>query len=229
MLKSILSFFKKQPKSLILILLLSAIPVVLSGVFARNLDALKFLNEPGMIWLFCFVTIFTMAFSITPTILVSLLGGFFYGWIVFPGLAISYMCSAAIGFYMGRWVKLPRLRKRMEEFPKADLLLRKVEQNDFLAIVFSRISPLFPFAVTNFLLSSLNIKFSRYMWANFVGMLPRTILVFYSGIQAKRLSDLLNAPNEMGWAQWATPLFILVSLLGFIYLLSRKANKFYKD
>ncbi|MFT6850826.1 MAG: putative membrane protein YdjX (TVP38/TMEM64 family), partial [Sphingobacteriales bacterium] len=150
-------------------------------------------------------------------------------WIVFPGLAISYMCSAAIGFYMGRWVKLPRLRKRMEEFPKADLLLRKVEQNDFLAIVFSRISPLFPFAVTNFLLSSLNIKFSRYMWANFVGMLPRTILVFYSGIQAKRLSDLLNAPNEMGWAQWATPLFILVSLLGFIYLLSRKANKFYKD
>ena len=159
--------------------------------------------------------------------LVSLVAGFFYGWFIFPGLIVTYMCAAALGFFLGKKVKLSRLRDKMEEFPRADMLIRKLEHNDFWAIVFCRLSPMFPFALTNFLLGSLRINFWRYMAANLVGMLPRTVLVFYAGMQAKVLSDLLEAPKEMGWAQWATPIFILVSLAGFFVLFSRSAKRFY--
>lgn len=56
-----------------------------------------------------------------------------------------------------------------------------------------RLSPLMPYALINYLLSSTQLTFWTYTWCTAVGVLPPTALYVYLGTTAASLSDILGS------------------------------------
>jgi len=127
--------------------------------------------------------------SFLPTTFTALASGFFWGWTVFPHLVIAYLLANVLGYSLGKWLNAdfrtilyarhPNLQEEIE---------KRIEQPAGL-VFFVRISPLIPFAISNFLFASLGIPLSKIIRFGLPGMLPRTILAFASGMAAQSFLD----------------------------------------
>lgn len=101
-------------------------------------------------------------------------------------------------------------------------ILEKIKDNELKIIFFTKLSPLFPFAVTNLIFAVSGAKFKNILTGGFLGMIPRTLLAVYVGSQAKELQQLVENPNEGSLSKIIISLLILVSALG-MYLVLKKA------
>ncbi|WP_332913888.1 hypothetical protein [Algoriphagus boritolerans] len=67
-------------------------------------------------------------------------------------------------------------------------LERRLQRPESL-IFFIRISPVVPFAISNFLFASLKIELKNVLIYGIPGMLPRTLLAFGTGLLASSFLD----------------------------------------
>jgi len=75
-----------------------------------------------------------------------------------------------------------------------ELAFEKRMQRIGSLIFFVRISPVIPFAISNFLFASLKIPLKQVLIYGIPGMLPRTLMAFLAGIIA---SDFLEARENL--------------------------------
>lgn len=106
--------------------------------------------------------------------------------------------------------------------PKVKDILERIQQSELKIIFFTKLSPLFPFAVTNLIFAVSGAKFKNILMGGFLGMIPRTLLAVYVGSQAKELQQLIENPNEGSLSKIIISLLILVSALG-MYLVFKKS------
>ncbi|MGH7929806.1 MAG: TVP38/TMEM64 family protein, partial [Candidatus Binatia bacterium] len=69
--------------------------------------------------------------------------------------------------------------------PKFHCLDRAIGKQGFKMVLLTRLSPVFPFVLLNYLLGLTAVRHSAYMVANFLGMLPATFLFVYIGAAAR--------------------------------------------
>lgn len=151
-----------------------------------------------------------LGLALLPTTLTALATGYYFGWIGFPALFFGYLCANVIGYYLGRatnadflsllYLRKPELRPQLED---------RIRHPQSL-IFFVRISPVIPFAISNFLFASLRIDLKKVLLFGIPGMLPRTLIAFATGLLASSLLDAKKAMNDP--RQWA--------ILAFLFLLS---------
>lgn len=112
--------------------------------------------------------------------------GYLFGLI--PGTAtvlISATIAACISFYIGRTLLRGWASKVTNDWPKWKAIDGAIAKNGFKVILLLRLSPLLPFAVSNYLYGITSVDFASFFAATFLGFAPGTIGIVYAGSAGK--------------------------------------------
>lgn len=113
--------------------------------------------------------------------------GFFMGFI----LALIYTFIACIfGFFISRYLLKDFLKSLLKEKLKKFNL--KTQKNAFFYIIGSRIFPLIPYFLINYLSGISNIKFKKYAISTFIGLIPTALIYTFLGSLISKLNSIDN-------------------------------------
>lgn len=151
-----------------------------------------------------------LGLALLPTTLTALATGYYFGWVGFPALFFGYLLANVIGYSLGKALNTDFLSLLYLRKPDLKAQLESKIQRPQSLIFFVRISPVIPFAISNFLFAALNIDLKKVLLFGIPGMLPRTLIAFGTGLLAGSLVDAKKAMNDP--KQWA--------ILAFLFILS---------
>jgi uncharacterized membrane protein YdjX (TVP38/TMEM64 family) len=208
----------------LILLVVAAMPSLLSGAsFYFLYNNQEIFTDSGRIqYLFFFVSTFTMAFALTPTTFIAVISGYFFSWPGLPALVVSYMAASVLGLLAGRQLSKRGIRLSDGGNKKLDQLLERLENRQLLFIFFARLSPVLPFAMTNIALSSFSLRWRDYLLGSLAGMLPRTLVFFWTGMNAMDIWAFAQNPNLEGSYKVLPVALILVSVLGLLWVAKKK-------
>ncbi len=208
----------------VLLLLISLMPFL--GSFAL-LYIVKVHREffDGIPWLvmltFYSITIFTMAFALTPTTFVAFVSGYVFAWNGFVPMVIAYLIASWIGLQVGKLLSKGFIESITRKENRWQIFIESMSHRMFRLVLFARLSPILPFAMINVALSSIKINPSVYLGGTLIGMLPRSFLMFWIGMNAGDLMDFFRNPSGEGLYKLLPFALILISLVGLIYITSK--------
>jgi uncharacterized membrane protein YdjX (TVP38/TMEM64 family) len=209
-------------------LLLVAVPLVVSSTAAVFLyqyqDLLQNLSWPHMLLYFVVISI-TMSLALTPTTFVALVSGFYLGWQGFPGVVVSYGIASLIGYTLARLIDHGKMMSFLNRFEKTMYLMQELREQSWSLIFLTRISPVLPFALMNFVLSLLQVDKKRFFLASIVGMLPRTLFFFWIGTQASDIIKLLQDPDSGKGGQLLMISLIVISIGGLYFVFDQALKR----
>lgn len=129
---------------------------------------------------------------LVPTTLPSILGG-----IVFKPLGLSVLISLLgsqfgiiLGFLIGRMCLRPWILNKYSRNTKFLAIQKALETDAFKLVVLLRLTPLFPFGICNYLLSTTNIDIKMVMLASLIGNFPGSLMHSFVGSLIKDLGDV---------------------------------------
>lgn len=109
----------------------------------------------------------------------------------------------------------------IENNPKTKTLLSKLHKNEFQFVFYTKLSPVLPFALTNFVFATARIKLKNMILGGMIGMLPRTFLAIWIGSQVKEFRTLVNSSNDNLFTKLLVFLLVVISVLGLFRLIKR--------
>ena len=222
------NLIRENASTFVSMLLLVVVPVVVSSTLAFILyqyqDFLKELSWMQMLLYFAVISV-TMAFALTPTTFVALVSGFYLGWNGFAGIVVSYGIAALIGYSLAQLIDHGKMMSFLNRFEKARILMQELRNQSWSLIFLTRISPVLPFALMNFVLSLLQVNKQKFLVASIVGMLPRTLFFFWIGTQASDIIKLLQDPDSGSGGQILMISLIVISIGGLYFVFDRALKK----
>ena len=189
-----------HPSAILMALLL--VLLAAAGVYAHaqhifSADALTSLlkNHPTLAPVI-FLCIYAVAPSLfLPSIPLALAAGFFWGPVWGVILAIT---GATIGsfppFFLSRYLFQDAVRARVPD-ERWNWLQNKVNLHGWKAVAFTRLIPVFPFNLLNYLFGLTPIPFLSYFWSTLIFMLPGCIAFVAFG---SSLGELILRGNIRG-------------------------------
>ncbi|MBI3753304.1 MAG: TVP38/TMEM64 family protein [Deltaproteobacteria bacterium] len=133
--------------------------------------------------------VYILIYSIAPSILIpgtplTIAGGILFGPIA--GIiytAIGATIGASIAFLISRYMAR-ELAAKLLKHEKLGALGKKVEKQGWKIVAFTRLIPIFPFNFLNYAFGLTGIRFTHYVAASFIFMLPAIIafVVFSSSL-----------------------------------------------
>lgn len=120
-----------------------------------------------------FVTFYTLAvaFSFPAASILTIFGGFLFGWLFGGMLAILGATAGATAIFLAaRTVCADFVRKRI--CGRADKLSEGFEKNAFGYLLALRIAPFIPFFMVNIAPALFHVRLSTYVAATFIGIMP---------------------------------------------------------
>ncbi len=157
-----------------------------------------------------YLLIYTIGPSIFfPSLILTIVSGMLWGpfWGVVFAITGATMGSS-LPFLLSRYIFHDSV-KRMFGIRKWERLKSLVEKNGWKVVAFTRIVPIFPFPVLNYLFGITPIKFLPYLVASFFSMLPACIAYVYFG---SSIFELITKRNF-------TPLIVGVLLVSIIMIM----------
>jgi uncharacterized membrane protein YdjX (TVP38/TMEM64 family) len=199
-------------------------PLVFSSAFTvfaiRNEAMLHALGGSELALAFT-ASAFTMAFGLTPTTYVALLSGYFVGWVSLAGVVPAYMVAAMLGYGAATLIDRGALARLLSRYVKDEAATDRLRRGEIPFIILVRISPFLPFALMNILLAALRTRITPFLLASLLGMLPRTILFIWVGMQFSGVRALLEEGTGTTPAQVSVVVLSVVSVAGLYYLAKR--------
>lgn len=224
--KDLGSYFRSHPSTTLGWLWVSIVPLLGSLLLSTQYQQLEQLTVTG-IWeqvLLTLILALLVGLAFLPTTFTALASGFFWGWGVFPHLVIAYLLANVLGYTLGKWLNADFRTILYARQPSLKEEIEKRIEHPAGLVFFVRISPVIPFAISNFLFASLGIPLSKIIRFGLPGMLPRTLLAFASGRAANSFLDAqssLKAPQD-----WLILGLLLVgSVWGIWYFWNKKKTE----
>ncbi|OKL39173.1 TVP38/TMEM64 family protein [Pontibacter flavimaris] len=222
------TFIRENASTFISMLLLVVVPVVVSSTAAVVLyhyeGLLQDLSAWEMLLYFAVISV-TMALALTPTTFIALISGFYIGWSGFAGIVVSYGIAALLGYSIARFIDHGKMMSFLNRFENARNLMQELRGESWSLIFLTRISPVLPFALMNFVLSLLQIERRKFFLASIVGMLPRTLFFFWVGTQARDVVQALQNPDSGRGGQILMVALIVISIGGLYFLFDRALKR----
>jgi uncharacterized membrane protein YdjX (TVP38/TMEM64 family) len=156
-----------------------------------------------------------LGLAFLPTTLSSLAAGYFWGWFGFPDLVFGYLLANCLGYYFGKKLNADFIPLLYQQNPQLEKEIESRLKHPASLVFFIRISPVIPFAISNFLFASLGVPLKKVLLYGIPGMLPRTLIAFITGMIANSFLGAREAINQP--FQWAILLVLLALSLGGIY------------
>eukprot|EP00980_Cylindrotheca_fusiformis_P001451 scaffold345_cov134-Cylindrotheca_fusiformis.AAC.62 len=124
---------------------------------------------------------------------------------------ISASVAAAVSFIIGRTLLRDWVENILEDYPKFAKIDRAIGKEGFRLMLLLRLSPVFPFALSNYLYGASSIDFSSFFFGTLFGFAPGTLAYVYTGYVGKTLSG--GAESSYPWFVYAGGLVVLAGLL----------------
>ena len=205
--------------AILLLLFLSLVVSLIIGSLYADL-ALEAQNLPISILLTLYIgSVLTMTFGITPTTLVSFVSGFILGWPSVVPVVSAYMLASILGFLLAKRLDNGNFLESISQEHNLTKFYESIEKRPFATVFFSKISPVLPFAVSNLLLSALKVRLPIFLAGSLLGMLPRTCLAIWTGVQ---LHEFFVLGKTSSISTWAISILLLISIVGFYYIFKKR-------
>ena len=173
--------------------------------------------------LFWVSAVFIMGLALCPTTFFAMFTGYVWCWSGLLPLFIAYAIASLLGYGLARKMKGDALIEMIRTKFKAAEFLSNVQAQSFAWVFLARLSPIFPFAITNALMAFLGVPLRQFFIGGTLGMLPRTLIALWTGTQAASWANLLNHPEMLRWQDIASLTMLLISVAGMFVLAKRKA------
>jgi len=173
-------------------------------------ESVKSMGPLGALY---FGVIYTIAEVLAiPAIPLTASAGYLFG--VTEGTAIvllSASIAASIGFLLGRTFLRSYVEKILDDKPEFKRIDRAVGKEGFKVILLLRLSPLFPFSLSNYLYGVTSVKFWPYFFGTMLGFAPGTLAYVYTGEIGKALT--LGSGTAEPWYVYAGGLVLLSGIV----------------
>lgn len=166
-----------------------------------------------------------MSFALTPTTVIAILSGYFFGWLGFAGVMATYAVACIIGLRFGNFIYRFFVGDSIFQNKKLSSFLEALHEQEFLLIFFGRLSPIFPFAMMNIVFAALKPEMFRYLTAGILGALPRTFLFFFLGKNAIEIWQFALNPTLEGSQALIPVALVVVSSVGIIWIFRRAMKR----
>ena len=165
-------------------------------------------------WALVAFTTVLITSCVLPTTLAALMLGALIGydavWVVLPSCALAILIHYSVfGMLPLAW------RQRLLQSPKGQQLAKSLEAGGFGTIFLLRLSPVFPFALTNLMLRFFKFNLVQMLLGSLAGILPRTLLSVAIGASG---GQVLGA---LGTRPWVVGVVMAVVSLAGLYFLVR--------
>lgn len=137
-----------------------------------------------------------------PTGLIAIIAGALFGLAAGSLAAIGGgLLAAHAGFICSRWLARQWVSERLRNTPLAWQIEAALAERGFLVTVFIRLSPLIPFNLTSYILGASSIRWSTFMAASLLGMLPIKLALVWLGAHGQKLLAT-GHPSQWGTQEW---------------------------
>lgn len=154
-----------------------------------QLAAYKAENPVAMALIFASVYIAVTAASIPGALVLTLLGGAIFGFVVGSIIVlISATIGATIAFLVARYLFDDLVQQKMGD--KLAKIRENFRKEGALYLFSMRLVPVIPFFAINLLMGLTSIKTVTYFVASFIGMAPGTMVFINAGTQLAKLDSL---------------------------------------
>ena len=190
--------------------------------------ALTWIRDLGPIGPLVFAGIYVIAaVAMVPGSILTLGAGVIFG--VLEGtivVAVSATLGATAPFLIGRYVARDWVASRFEKSEKFRAIDKGVAEKGWKIVGLTRLSPVFPFNLLNYIFGITSVSLRDYVLASFFGMLPATLMYVYIGSLAGDLAalgsgDRARTPGEL--VLYAVGLAATIVVTVFVTRIARKA------
>mmetsp|Transcript_24981 Transcript_24981/g.58962 ORF Transcript_24981/g.58962 Transcript_24981/m.58962 type:complete len:394 (-) Transcript_24981:81-1262(-) len=157
-----------------------------------------------------------------PAIPLTASAGYLFGPVKGTAIVLlSASVAAAVSFAIGRTFLRDYVEGILKEYPKFSKLDKAIGREGFKLMLLLRLSPIFPFALSNYLYGATSINFSAFFGGTLLGFAPGTIAYVYTGYVGKALTG--DAGSDV--YPWYVYLGGLTLFAGFLKVVADTATR----
>ncbi len=97
--------------------------------------------------------------------------------------------GATLAFLVGRHFARDWVAQKIDGNAKFSAIDRAVEKEGWKIVALTRLSPIFPYNLLNYLFSLTKVKLSHFVLASWLGMIPGTVMWVYLGAIGKAVAE----------------------------------------
>jgi uncharacterized membrane protein YdjX (TVP38/TMEM64 family) len=156
----------------------------------------------------------------------TFLCGYVYG--VGPGFLAAWAgktAGAYSGFVVSRWLLRNGRGARWLANPKMAPFIRGIDSEPIWIVGLSRLSPLLPYNVLNYVFGVTHVPVGKYLLASSVAMAPTALLYVYVGAAAHGLVNAIDGQGEVKLFEWVLFVVGLAATIAVVVLLKRAAAR----
>jgi uncharacterized membrane protein YdjX (TVP38/TMEM64 family) len=164
---------------------------ILSDPGAALDKVVESVNSMGPLGIVYFGVAYTVAEILAiPAVPLTASAGYLFGPVQGTAIVLfSASVAAAVSFAIGRTLLREYVEGVLQDYPKFAKLDKAIGKEGFKLMLLLRLSPIFPFALSNYLYGASSINFSAFFGGTLLGFTPGTIVYVYTGYVGKALTD----------------------------------------
>ena len=133
-------------------------------------------------------------------------------------VTIGSNTGANLAFLMGRYFARDAISKQIDGNQRFEAIDRAVKSDGWKIVGLTRLSPAFPFSLSNYAFGLTNVRWIEYFLATLIGMLPGTMMLVYIG----SLGKLTGESNKIGFAHYVLTIVGLLATIAVTALIARR-------
>jgi len=128
---------------------------------------------------------------LVPGSIPTLTAGFLFG-VPLGSLTalLGSTAGACAAFRVGRTMARDWIARRIARSRRFTAIDRMIGRHGFKVVLLSRVSPISPFVILNYLFSLTKVSFWEYALGSLIGMIPGTVMFVYFGAGLRSLADV---------------------------------------
>lgn len=176
------------------------------------------------------VVVFAVAYVVATVFMIpgsalTLAAGTLFGVVLGTGVvSIASTLGASLAFLIGRFLARDAVAAKVAGNASFAALDRALGEDGWKIVALARLSPVFPFTLLNYAFGLTKVRFTHYLAASWLAMLPGTLLYVYLGSLARvGVKGAEKSPAE--WALYGVGLLATVLVTVIITKMTRRAIK----
>lgn len=189
-------------------------------------DVVRTVKGMGPLGALYFGTVYTVAEVLAvPAFPLTASAGYLFGLVQGTSIVlVSASIAAAISFIIGRTLLRSYVEGLLEDYPEFQKIDNAIGKEGFKLMLLLRLSPVFPFALSNYLYGASSVGFWPFFWGTLLGFAPGTMAYVYTGEVGKALA--LGGGDVQPWYVYVGGLVVLT---GFLKVLADVATRIIEE
>jgi uncharacterized membrane protein YdjX (TVP38/TMEM64 family) len=147
------------------------------------------------------------------------------GW-GFVAVSAGSTLGATAAFLVARYLARERVERWAARDPRFAAIDQAVGREGWKIVLLTRLSPVFPFNLLNYLYGLTRVRLGPYVLASWIGMMPGTVLYVYLGFAGRAVAQAATgrtARTPAEYAAWTIGLIATLAVTIYVTRLARRA------